>query len=134
MARGIHGVGGLDILGRCWATLSLPTGSETIQEAKDKLPELPTRSVVKLFVTSAERSYLQPWQVLSESESTGTGFVVKGTRHTIGTGRFWEMPFFDKRFSSDTVECKYCMYLYSDKRNLPAPVWSILQLSSGGTA
>lgn len=37
---------------------------------------LPLRSVVKLFVTSATRSYLLPWVVGRESASTGTGFVL----------------------------------------------------------
>lgn len=52
----------------------------SVVEAKRETSTLPTDIVVKVHGTGVRPSYLQPWQVKSQTTWTGTGFILPGRR------------------------------------------------------
>jgi len=57
-----------------------PPDTAFVSARIDPMPpiNLPMGSVVRFFVTSAARSYTQPWVVQKEIGTTGTGFIIAG--------------------------------------------------------
>eukprot|EP00931_Biecheleriopsis_adriatica_P114668 TRINITY_DN90589_c0_g1_i1.p1 TRINITY_DN90589_c0_g1~~TRINITY_DN90589_c0_g1_i1.p1 ORF type:complete len:543 (-),score=56.02 TRINITY_DN90589_c0_g1_i1:442-2070(-) len=67
-----------DDLRRSKSELEPAKGSDFSKSEKIPPASLPMNSIVRLFVTSAKRSYTQPWVVNKEQQSTGSGFIVDG--------------------------------------------------------